>query len=185
LTGAQGPTGPAVYLEAEPGEDGQTVPGQTGATGATGAQGTAGSNGSTGAVGPAGPAIFLEAEPGEDGQSIPGRTGTVSFADGGNTGVAATSATTGTMTVSMTTSVITITPSNACTFNASGGIPGQSITFVITTSGVSSFVLTWGTNFKTTGTLATGTTSARTFCVSFVCTNGTQWVEIGRTTAMV
>ncbi len=97
---------------------------------------------------------------------------------------AATSATTGTMTVSMTTPLITITPSGACTFNASGGAIGQCITFVVTTSGVSSFTLTWGTNFKTTATLATGTTTNKKFAVSFLCLDGTTWVETGRTTAM-
>lgn len=108
-------------------------------------------------------------------------TGALPFANGGNTGSAATSATTGAMTVSMTTAVITITPTGACTFNATGGVVGQQVTFIITTSGVSSFVLTWGTNFRKTGTLATGTVSARFFAVSFVCVNGTIWQEISRT----
>ena len=90
----------------------------------------------------------------------------VPFANGGNAGSAATSATTGTMTVSMATRVITITPTGACTFNASGGIAGQTATFVITTAGATSFVLTWGTNFRKVGTLATGTVAARTFTVT-------------------
>lgn len=107
--------------------------------------------------------------------------GIVPFAQGGRAGSAATSATTGTMTVNMTTAVITITPTGACTFNASGGIVGQITTFIITTSGTSSFVLTWGTNFRKTGTLATGTTSARFFAVTFVNVNGTIWQEIART----
>ncbi len=98
----------------------------------------------------------------------------------------ATSATTGTMTVTMTSAtqnVFTITPTGACTFNASGGKAGASATFIVTTSGASSFVLTWGTNFKTTATLATGVTTAKTFAVNFICTNGTQWIETGRTIA--
>ncbi len=108
-------------------------------------------------------------------------SGSLPFANGGDSGSAATSATTGTMTVSMTTSVITITPTGACTFNASGGVTGQICTFSITTSGVSSFTLTWGTNFRKTGTLATGTTSARFFTVTFRCLDGTVWSEIART----
>lgn len=107
--------------------------------------------------------------------------GVVPFALGGRAGAAATSATTGTMTVNMTTAVVTITPTGACTFNASGGVTGQITTFAITTSGVTSFVLTWGTNFRKTGTLATGTVSARFFSVSFVCINGTIWQELART----
>lgn len=94
---------------------------------------------------------------------------------------AATSATTGTMTVSMTTDVVTITPTGACTFNASGGTIGRRLTFVVTTAGTSSFVLTFGTNFRKVGTLATGTVAARFFSVTFVCVNGTIWQETART----
>lgn len=101
-----------------------------------------------------------------------------------NDGTAATSATTGTMTVNMTSSCVTITPTGACTFNASGGAAGKRLTFIITTSGVSSFTLTFGTNFKAAGTLATGTTTAKVFCVNFVCKDGTTWCETGRTAAM-
>jgi hypothetical protein len=98
------------------------------------------------------------------------------------TGSAATPATTGTMTINMTTAVITITPTGACTFNAAnGGTAGQHVTFAITTSGTSSFTLTWGTNYRKTGTLATGTTSARFFAVTFVCVGSNIWQEIART----
>jgi hypothetical protein len=83
----------------------------------------------------------------------------------------------------MNTAVITITPTGACTFNASGGVTGQITTFAITTSGTSSFTLTFGTNFRKAGTLATGTTSGRFFSVTFRCLNGTTWQEIGRTAA--
>ncbi len=97
---------------------------------------------------------------------------------------AAAPATTGTMTTTLTNlSVMTITPSNACTFNASGGIAGQECTFVITTSGTSSFTLTWGTNYKTQGTLATGTVSGKVFTVTFIY-DGTNWNEQCRSTAM-
>lgn len=99
------------------------------------------------------------------------------------TGTAATPATTGTMTVPMNTAIITITPTGACTFNASGGVAGQIVTFSITTSGTTSFVLTFGTNFRKVGTLATGTTNARFFAVTFRCINGTIWQEISRTAA--
>lgn len=103
------------------------------------------------------------------------------FANGGISGSAAAPATTGTMTVPMTSSIITITPTGNCTFNASGGVAGQIITFHITTSGTTSFTLTFGTNFRKTGTLATGTTSARFFSISFRCLDGTIWTEIART----
>jgi hypothetical protein len=110
-------------------------------------------------------------------------TGVVPFANGGIGGSAATSATTGTMTVNMTSEVITITPTGACTFNASGGVAGQRVTFLVTTSGTTSFTLTFGTNFKAVSTLATGTTTAKKFCVSFVYV-GTTWTEFSRTAAM-
>jgi len=105
----------------------------------------------------------------------------ISFANGGLTGSAATSATTGTMTVSMTTAIVTITPTGDCTFNASGGVVGQRTTFAITTSGGTSFTLTFGTNFHKTGTLATGFASPRFFAVTFVCVDGTTWWEEART----
>lgn len=105
------------------------------------------------------------------------------FAKGGVSGAAATSATTGAMTVNMVSSVITITPTGACTLNASGGVAGQVVTFSITTSGVSSFVITFGTNFRKTATLATGTTTARFFTVTFICLDGQIWSETGRTAA--
>lgn len=99
--------------------------------------------------------------------------------------VAACPATTGAMTVNMANgiSIFTITPSGACTLNGSGGVIGTRMSFVITTSGVSSFNITFGTNFKSVGVLATGTTTGKIFAVSFLCTNGVQWVETGRTAA--
>ncbi len=58
--GPQGSTGPATFLDAEPGDEGPAgPPGQSGPTGATGGQGEAG------------PAVFLDAEPGEEGQPGP------------------------------------------------------------------------------------------------------------------
>ncbi len=97
----------------------------------------------------------------------------------------ATPATTGTMTLTMTNvSVLTITPTGACTFNASGGHIGQRVSLIITTTGTTTRVLTFGTNFKTAGTLSTGTTAGKVFQVSFTCVDGTIWVEEGRTAAM-
>lgn len=110
-------------------------------------------------------------------------TGILPFAQGGISGATAPPATTGTMTINMTASIITITPTGACTFNASSGVAGQICTFYVTTSGTTSFTLTWGTNFHTTATLATGTTTAKIFTVTFVCLNSTTWTEISRTAA--
>ena len=96
----------------------------------------------------------------------------------------ATSATSGTMTVSMTSSVVTITPAGDCTFNCSGGITGQRVTFCITTSGATPYTLTWNTGYKSTGTLSTGSVSGKKFTVSFVLVDGANWCEVSRTGAM-
>jgi hypothetical protein len=98
--------------------------------------------------------------------------------------VTAAAATTGTIAVTMSgMSVYTITPTGACTFNASGGVAGQYCSFVITTTGTTSRTLTWGSNFKTTATLATGTVTAKVFTITFIY-DGTNWNETSRTTAM-
>ena len=94
-----------------------------------------------------------------------------------------TVATTGAISVPMNQAIITITPTAACTLNATGGLLGQTVTIKVTTSGVSAFVLTFGTNFKSQGTLSTGTTTAKIFCVRFQY-DGATWLEIARTTAM-
>lgn len=79
--------------------------------------------------------------------------------------------------------VLTLTPAQSCTINATGGANNQSAIFEITTSGTSSFTITFGTNFKAQGTLATGTVSGKVFVVQFTNIAGT-WTELARTTAM-
>lgn len=97
----------------------------------------------------------------------------------------AASATTGAMTIALTGSIFTITPTGPVTFNSTGtSRAGRFVTFVVTTAGASSFVLTWGTNFKAAGTLATGTVAAKKFAVTFRCLDGTTWIEVARTAAM-
>jgi hypothetical protein len=63
------------------------------------------------------------------------------------------------------------------------GLPGQCYTFKIVTLGTSSFVITFGTGFLTTSTLATGTTTGKVFLISFV-SDGTTLLEKSRTAAM-
>lgn len=95
-----------------------------------------------------------------------------------------TPATTGTMTLPMDSRIKTITPTGNCTFNASGGVAGQLLTILVLTSGTTSRTLTFGTNFIKQGTLATGTVTAKYFAITFLCIDGTKWVEVKRTTAM-
>ena len=61
---------------------------------------------------------------------------------------------------------------------------GHTRTVMILTSGTSSFTVTFGAGFKTTGTLATGTTAARVFLLGFI-SDGTNLYETRRTAAMV
>lgn len=98
--------------------------------------------------------------------------------------VAATSATTGTMTVAMGEGARTITPTGDCTFNASGGVAGQTCTFIISTT-ASSRTLTFGTNFRKSATLVTGSVNPRFFSVTFICVadNGA-WQEVSRSVVL-
>lgn len=96
------------------------------------------------------------------------------------------SATTGTIVVNPNLGdVLTVVPTGAITFNITAGSlrPNQTLTVVVTTSGASSFVITFGTLFKSTGTLATGTADAKVFTVTFR-SDGTNYNEVARTTAM-
>lgn len=162
--GAPGPEGP------EGPQGPQGIPGNAGAKGDPGDDGADGANGAPGQQGIQG-IQGIQGVQGNVGPQGPGFAATMS----------ATSATTGTMTVAMGEGVRTITPTGACTFNASGGVAGQRCTFAITTVGTTSRVLTFGTNFRKVGTLATGTTANRFFSVTFVCVDGTLWQETART----
>lgn len=83
-----------------------------------------------------------------------------------------------------TGTIFKLTPDQALTINAtSAGFVGEVIRVYIDTSGTSSYTITFGTNFRTTGTLASGTTSARRFIVSFE-SDSICWSETGRTAAM-
>jgi len=75
------------------------------------------------------------------------------------------------------------TPGEDETINAaSAGFEDQELTIIIDTSGATSRTLTFGTNFRSTATLATGTTTARRFVVTFV-SDGLVWTERCRTAA--
>lgn len=63
-------------------------------------------------------------------------------------------------------------------------VAGRTVVVLILTSGVSSFTITFGAGFKPTATLATGTTTARVFAISFI-SDGSVLYETSRTVAMV
>lgn len=78
---------------------------------------------------------------------------------------------------------VTVTPNATGNFTSTVPAAGTICTLEIVTSGTTSYTMTFTTGFKTTGTLVTGTTSARTFMVTFK-SNGTALVEMARTVAM-
>ncbi|WP_409188460.1 hypothetical protein [Bradyrhizobium sp. RDM4] len=79
--------------------------------------------------------------------------------------------------------VFSITPAGAVTINAASAPASAKITIIVTTSGASSYLITLGANFKSTGSLATGTATAKTFALTFVG-DGSNLVETARTVAM-
>lgn len=163
---ASGPAGPA-------GPQGPAGPtGPAGATGAAGATGPAGSTGPQGLQGPQG-------NPGSQGiQGIPGTNGT-------NWTPVHTVLANDTLTLALGTNTsvrLTVTANRTLTTTVPAA--GSVRTVLILTSGTSSFTITFGSGFKPVGTLATGTTSARVFALSFL-SDGTNLYETARTAAMV
>lgn len=79
--------------------------------------------------------------------------------------------------------VFTLVPAQAENINAASVINGTSIIFVITTSGTTTYNVTFNTNFKSTGVLATGAVSGKVFTIEFIGAGGV-YNEVSRTTAM-
>lgn len=75
------------------------------------------------------------------------------------------------------------TPTSTRTYTTLVPRAGSRRTLIILTSGTTSYTLTFGTGFKSTGTLATGATSARRFVINFV-SDGTFLIETSRTVAI-
>lgn len=113
--------------------------------------------------------------------TIPNGSGTV--------GLQATNALTSATTISVTpgssVSAYTLTPAHTATINAvtTGAIAGRAYYLVVTTSGTTSYTLTFGTAFKTTGTLTSGTVTGKVFVMQFIF-DGTNFNEVSRTAAM-
>ena len=81
--------------------------------------------------------------------------------------------------------VISITPTTNTIISANGIPAGSILTLIITTSGTTSYTLTFNATYFVTslGTLLTGTTTAKTYVIKFVG-DGTKFYEISRTAAM-
>lgn len=78
---------------------------------------------------------------------------------------------------------VQVTPNASATYTTTSATAGSTARLIILTSGTTSRTITFGTGFKTTGTLTTGTTSARYFVFEFV-SDGTNWIEMSRTVAI-
>lgn len=79
--------------------------------------------------------------------------------------------------------VIRVTPNATATYTTTVPPAGTICVLSILTSGSVSYTITFGTGFKSTGTLATGVTSARYFQITFV-SDGVNLLEMSRTTAI-
>lgn len=75
------------------------------------------------------------------------------------------------------------TPNSTETYTATVPQAGEYRTLILLTSGTTPYTITFGSGFKTTGTLATGSTSARRFVIDFV-SDGTYLIETSRTVAI-
>lgn len=82
-----------------------------------------------------------------------------------------------------TNGVVRVTPNATGTFTTTVPAAGTRCTLIVLTSGTTSFTMTFGTGFKTTGTLATGTVTARYFVMQFI-SDGTNLIESSRTVAI-
>ena len=81
-----------------------------------------------------------------------------------------------------TNSTVKVTPTATGSFTTTVPAAGCEATLIVLTSGTVSYVMTFSTGFKSTGTLTTGTTTAKVFTVSFT-SDGTNLIETGRTAA--
>lgn len=83
-----------------------------------------------------------------------------------------------------TVGTVKVTPTANATYTTTVPAAGTACHLIVLTSGTTSRTITFGTGFKPTGTLATGTTSGRVFVVHWI-SDGTNLYEAGRTAAMV
>jgi hypothetical protein len=82
-----------------------------------------------------------------------------------------------------TDNVARVTPTATASYTTTVPAAGAICVLSILTSGATSYTITFSTGFKSTGTLATGTTTARYFNITFV-SDGTNLIEMSRTVAI-
>ena len=102
----------------------------------------------------------------------------------GNGGLVHANLSNGTLALAFGTNTsVKVTPTATGSFTTTVPAAGVSCTLIILTSGTNSYTMTFGTGFKSTGTMATGTVTAKTFVVSFI-SDGTSVIETSRTVAI-
>ena len=113
------------------------------------------------------------------GNSLIATTGSIQAANnvirGGYTAHAA-----GTTAMSLNTNnVVRVTPNANATYTTTVANAGTICTIIIITSGTTSYTITFGTGFRSVGTLATGTVTGRAFTITFA-SDGTSMFETSR-----
>lgn len=183
-SGAAGSAGPAGADSTVPGPQGPAGPAST----VPGPQGPAGADSTV--PGPQGPAGAASTVPGPQGiQGIQGPAGADSTVPGPQ-GVPGAPAPTYALLSNGATAMgfgsvgsVKVTPTASATYTTTVPTAGAICHLMILTSGTTSRTITFGTGFKPTGTLATGTTTARVFVVHWI-SDGVALYESGRTAAM-
>jgi len=90
----------------------------------------------------------------------------------------------GTTAMALATNInVQVTPTATATYTTTVPASGTEAKILILTTGATSRTITFGSGFRSTGTLATGTTTARYFMLSFI-SDGSVLVETSRTIAM-
>lgn len=78
----------------------------------------------------------------------------------------------------------TLTPTGDVTIDAVTPVAGKTYYLTVLTSGTTDRTITFGTGFKSTGTLTTGTVSGKYFVVEFYSPDTTNLLEVRRTAAL-
>jgi hypothetical protein len=82
-----------------------------------------------------------------------------------------------------TNSTVKVTPTATASLTTTVPAAGTHCHVIVLTAGTTTFTLTFGTGFKPTATLVTGTVAARVFVLSWI-SDGTSLYEVSRTAAM-
>jgi sugar lactone lactonase YvrE len=108
--------------------------------------------------------------------------GSMAYLDADNIAFSATGANTAAQNLAVN-KLTTVTISADTTLTTTVPLVGSTAYVIVITSGATTRTVTFGTGFKSTGTLATGTDADRRFVFQFI-SDGTNLVEVSRTAAI-